>query len=119
MRGYHVLTAAMALGTVVFVGSALADGPSGDYAGVKVGQVRFIDHAFNLIQLADGTELRATDPQLLRGLSEGEWVKVDFTTDGDRVMINSVERAEPDAASGPTPTAVGGPTEFGTNIRAH
>ena len=65
------------------------------------------------------SELRATDPQLLRGLSEGEWVKVDFTTDGDRVMINSVERAEPDAASGPTPTAVGGPTEFGTNIRAH
>ena len=118
MGRYQVMLVTMALGAATSFGHAAA-GPGDDYGAREVGTVRFIDRQLNLIQLADGTELRATDPQLLRGLGEGEWVKVDFTTDGDRVMINSVERAEPDTAGGATPTAIGGPTEFGSNVRAH
>jgi len=108
MHRFHVLMAVMSLSLVVPVGHALADGPSGGYGGAKVAQVSFIDRALNLIQLSDGMELRAPDQRMLANLKIGEWVKVDFVSDGDHVMINSIAPAQADEIPGPVPTAVGG-----------
>jgi hypothetical protein len=108
MHRFHVLMAVMSLSLVVSAGHALADGPSAGSGGEKVAQVSFIDRALNLIQLSDGMELRAPDQRMLANLKIGEWVKVDFVSDGDRVMINSIEPAPADEIPGPVPTAVGG-----------
>ena len=64
--------------------------PGAGYSGVKIAQVSFIDRALNVIQLSDGMELRAPDQRMLADLTIGEWVKVDYASDGARVMINSV-----------------------------
>jgi hypothetical protein len=108
MLRYQVLVAVMSLTLVVSMGHAMADGPSGGYGGVKVARVSFIDRALNLIQLSDGMELRAPDQHMLTNLKIGEWVKVDFVADGDRVVINSIQAAGTDEIPGPAPTAIGG-----------
>jgi hypothetical protein len=110
MYRFQVLLAIVSLGLVVSVGHALADGPGAGFSGVKVAQVSFIDRALNLIQLSDGMELRAPDQRMLANLAIGEWVKVDFVSDGERVMLNSIAPAGPDEIpfSAPAPMAVGG-----------
>jgi hypothetical protein len=104
MHRFQVLLAIVSLGLVVSVGHALADGPSAGFSGEKVAQVSFIDRALNLIQLSDGMELRAPDQRMLTTLVVGEWVKVDFVSDGERVMLNSITPAQPDEM----PAAAGG-----------
>ena len=91
MNRCQILVALLALSVAVSVGDAVAGGPGAEHAGVKVGRVEFIDRAVNLVQLDDGTELRTTDARLLQNITEGEWVKVDFTYDGDKNMVNSIE----------------------------
>jgi hypothetical protein len=108
MRRFQVLMAVISLGLVVSVGHAMADGPGAGYGGMKVAQISFIDRALNLIQLSDGMELRAPDQRMLANLKIGEWVKVDFVSDGSRVMLNSIEPAQADEIPGPVPSAVGG-----------
>jgi hypothetical protein len=108
MNRLRILLALLPLSVAVSVGSAAADGPGSDYGGVKVGTVRFIDPAMNLVQLDDGTELRTTDARLLRDIHVGDQVKVDFTHEGDRNMINSIEGAEPETVLGAVPAAIGG-----------
>jgi hypothetical protein len=107
MNRLQILMALVPLGVTLSVGAASADGPGSDYGGVKEGTVKFIDRAMNLLQLNDGTELRATDAGLLRDIRVGEEIRVDFTHDGDRNLINSVEPAQPDTVLGAVPTAVG------------
>lgn len=104
MHRFQVLLAIVSLGLVVSVGHALADGPGAGFSGEKVAQVSFIDLALNLIQLSDGMELRAPDQRMLTNLVVGEWVKVDFVSDGERVMLNSIAPAPPDEI----PAATGG-----------
>ena len=88
---YQVMLAAMALGVAVSFGHAAAESPDAGYGAREVGTVRFIDRALNLIQLDDGTELRTTDPRVLRNIKEGMRVQVDFTNDGaSRNEINSI-----------------------------
>jgi hypothetical protein len=108
MRRFQVLMAVISLGLVVSAGHAMADGPGAGYGGMKVAQIRFIDRALNLIQLSDGMELRAPDQRMLANLKIGEWVKVDFVSDGSRIMLNSIEPAQADEIPGPVPSAVGG-----------
>jgi hypothetical protein len=108
MRRFQVLMAVISLALVVSVGHALADGPGSGYGGEKVAQIRFIDRSLNLIQLSDGMELRAPDQRMLANLKIGDWVKVDFVSDGDRTMINFIEPAPADEVPGPVPTAIGG-----------
>jgi hypothetical protein len=108
MRRFPVLGAIMLLGLVASVGLALADGPGAGYSGEKIAQVRFIDRALSLIQLSDGMELRAPDQRMLDNLTIGEWVKVDYVSDGARVVLNSVTPARPDEVPGLAPAAVGG-----------
>ena len=99
MRRFQILVLAVSLTLIAPVGHALADGPGAGYSGVKIAQVSFIDRALSLIQLSDGMELKAADPQMLAGLKVGEWVKVDFSSDGARNVVNSVRLARPDEVS--------------------
>jgi len=95
MRQYQIFLVVVSLG-LVSVGHALAFGPSAGFSGVKVARISFIDRELNLVQLSDGMELRAPDPQMLTGLTVGQWVKVDFVSDGQRVMLHSVVPAQAD-----------------------
>ena len=113
MRKARVLMAIIALGLAVSVGHALADGPSAGFSGAKVGQIRFLDPARGIVQLSDGMELRAPSGQMLADLRVGQWVKVDFVSDGERVVINEIEAAQPNEIPGPPPTALGGISNHG------
>src|SRR5437016_9359380 len=115
MHRIHVLMAVMSLSLVVSVSHAMADGPSAVHSGLKVAQVSFVDRALNLVQLSDGMELRAPDQRMLTNLTIGQWVKVDFVSDGDRVMLNSVAPARPDEipARATVPATAGGKPDRG------
>jgi hypothetical protein len=99
MRRFQILILAVSLILIAPVGHALADGPGAGYSGVKIARVSFIDRALGVIQLSDGMELKAPDPRVLAGLKVGEWVKVDFSSDGVRNVVNSVRPARPDEVS--------------------
>lgn len=103
MRRFQVLLALVVLGLVASVGSALADGPSAGSSGIKVAQVSFVDPKLNILQLSDGTELKVYDQRLLTNLKIGEWVKVDYVTDGERTVLNSIGPAP--AGEIPAPAA--------------
>jgi hypothetical protein len=109
MRRFQIFMAVMLLPLVVSAGSALAFGPDAGNSGSKVARIAFIDRAQNLIQLSDGMELRAVSPQMLDNLAVGQRVKVDYSSDGDRVTLNSITPARPDEVSAVAP-AFGGPT---------
>ena len=102
---YQVLLATMALGVAMSFGHAVASGPDDSYGAREVGTVRFIDRDLNLIQLADGTELRTTDPRMLQNIQEGMRVLVDFVHEGDRNELNSIAPVGTDAQVGVSPTA--------------
>lgn len=109
----QVLLAVVLIALVVPVGYALADGPGAGYGGEKVAQVSFIDRKLNLIHLSDGTELRAPDQHMLDGLTLGEWVRVDFVSDGERIVLNSITPARPDQIPASVPAStLGNPSRF-------
>jgi len=113
MLRLQVLSAVILLALVVPVGYALAAGPSAGYAGEKVAQVSFIDRKLNLIHLSDGTELRAPDQHMLDGLAIGEWVRVDFVSDGERIVLNRITPARPDEIPTSVPASTpGNPSRF-------
>ena len=47
---------------------------------------------------------------MLTNLTIGEWVKVDFVSDGDRVVLNSIAPARADEIPTPAPPTPGGPS---------
>jgi len=113
MLRLQVLSAVIVLVLTAQVGYALADGPSAGFGGEKVAQVSFIDRKLSLIHLSDGTELRAPDQHMLDGLAVGEWVRVDFVSDGARVVLNSIVPARPDEIPSSVPTSTpGNPSRF-------
>ena len=99
MRRFQVLMVIVSLALIVPVGHVLAKGPGAGYSGVKIAQISFIDRSLSLVQLSDGMELRAPDQRMLTDLRVGDWVKVDFASDGARAVINSVRPAQPDEIS--------------------
>ncbi|PYM96360.1 MAG: hypothetical protein DME04_02140 [Candidatus Rokuibacteriota bacterium] len=107
MRRSRLVLGTMALTVAVWVGPAGAAGPGDSYGAQVVGTVRFLDRAMNLLQLADGTELRTTDSRLLRNIREGMRVKVDFTHAADLNELNSIEPVGADVTSGASPTTLG------------
>jgi hypothetical protein len=108
MGRYRTLLLTTTLGLALVAGVARAQ-DGGSYAGEEIGTIRFIDRALNLVVLTDGNEFRATDPRMLGNLKEGDLVKVDFTHDNDRSIINSIEPADADSSSGASPTTEPGP----------
>ena len=109
MGRYRMLMLTTTLGLALVASGARAQDAGSDYAGEEIGTIRFIDRALNLIQLTNGNEFRATDPRMLGNLHEGELVKVDFTHDNDRLIINSIEPADVDSSPGASPTTEPGP----------
>jgi len=109
MRRSQIFMAVMLVAVVVSAGSALAFGPDAGNSGSKVARISFIDRAQNLIQLSDGMELRASSGQMLDNLAVGQWVKVDYSSNGDRVTLNSITPARPDEISAVSPLPLGGP----------
>ena len=107
MRRFQILMLAVSLALIAPVGHALADGPGAGYSGVKIAQVSFIDRALSVVQLSDGMELKAPDVRMLSDLTVGEWVKVDYSSDGVRNVVNSVRPARPDEVSVLSPAMSG------------
>jgi len=105
------LAVALVVGVAVTYapGVARADGPGSAYGGEEIGTIRYINRVQNLIILTDGNEFRAMDARMLQNLREGEVVKVDFTHDGERSIINSIEPADDDSSPGASPTTEPGP----------
>jgi hypothetical protein len=110
MRRFQVLLTVMAFGLLVSAGHALADGPGAGSSGVKVAQVHFVDPQLKILQLSDGTELRAPDQRMLTNLTIGEWVKVDYVSDAERTVLNSIAPARLDEipSATPAPATAGG-----------
>jgi hypothetical protein len=57
------------------------------------------DHAAGVLQISDGTELKVYDPRMLTNLKIGEWVKVDYVSDGAHTVLNSSAPASADEIS--------------------
>jgi len=105
----RTLTLTIALGLALVAGVARADGPGGGYGGQDIGAISYINRAQNLVVLTDGAEFRATDSRMLDNLKEGDLVKVDFTNDGSRSVINSIGPADADSITGASPITEPGP----------
>jgi len=105
----RTLTLTIALGLALVAGVARADGPGGGYGGQDIGAISYINRAQNLVVLTDGAEFRATDSRMLDNLKEGDLVKVDFTNDGSRSVINSIGPADVDGSTGASPITEPGP----------
>jgi hypothetical protein len=94
MRRFKVAVVMMALGIAVSAGHAMAGGVASDTSGgQEIGTVRFVDRALNLVQLDNGTELRASDPRMLTNIREGMHVTVDFSEDNGTHTLNSISPA--------------------------
>jgi hypothetical protein len=106
-----ILTVALGLGLGLAAGPARADGPGAGYGGEEIGTIRYLDRAQNLVVLSDGNEFHATDARMLSNLQEGELVKVDFTHDNDRSIINFIEPADANSSDGAIPGSEAGPHE--------
>jgi CheY-like chemotaxis protein len=105
----RTLTLTLALGLTLVAGAARADGPGSGFSGEEIGTIRYIDRTLNLIVLTDGAELRAPDPRMLSNLQEGQVVRVDFTHDSERSVINSIEPANTEDYPGASPSTEPGP----------
>jgi hypothetical protein len=103
------LTLALTLGLTLVTAAARADGPGAGYGAQEVDSIRYIDRALGLVVLADGTELRAPDPAMLSRVTEGQTVRVDYTNDGTRSVINSIEPTSPEDRPGASPLTEPGP----------
>jgi hypothetical protein len=110
MERHRAVTLTLALGLALVAGPALA-GPGTQYAGEEIGKIRYINRTQNLVVLNDGMEFHATDSKMLDGLREGELVKVDFSYNGERAFLNSIEAASPDDTTGASPATDPGPHE--------
>jgi len=100
MEKHRALTLTLALGlTLVAAGPAFAQ-HGGQYAGQEIGTIRYINRAQNLVALDDGRWFYTTDQRMLDGLREGEVVKVDFWTNGERAYLNSIAPPAADEAPG-------------------
>ena len=101
MEKYRAVALTLMLGLALVAGPALA-GPGTQYAGVEIGEIRYIDRTQNLVELSDGMQFYATNQRMLDGLREGDTVKVDFSFNGDRAYLNSIAppTADDNASSG-------------------
>jgi hypothetical protein len=101
----------IALGLALGAGTARADGPGAAYGGEEIGTIRYLNRAQSVVILTDGNEFHAPDPAMLNDLQEGEVVRVDFTHDYERGIINSIEPANVDMEAGASPSTEPGPHE--------
>lgn len=72
-----------------------ADGPGAGYSGTIEGKVQYIDRALHVIDLADGTELWATNAQQLHVIQAGHVYRFGFVQDFDKNLIQDVQPVQP------------------------
>jgi hypothetical protein len=111
MSRQATLTLTLAAGLALAASVAHAEGPGAGYGGEEIGTIRFLDRAASLVVLTDGDQFFAPDPRMLSNLKEGDRVKVDFTHDNDRSVLNFIEPAMPDTDDGAVPGSEMGPHE--------
>jgi hypothetical protein len=108
MEKHRALTLTFALGLTLIAGPAAAE-HGNQYAGQEIGKIRYINRTQNLVALEDGRWFYTTDQRMLDGLREGEVVKVDFWTNGERAYLNSIAPSTPEDYPGAgIGTGVGG-----------
>jgi len=95
------LTITMALGLALVAGVGTVR--AADTRGEAISTIRYLDFDQHLIVLNDGTELLATDPAVLDNVHAGEMVKVRFTQEGGRYVIDSIEPARAAEAPAASP----------------
>jgi hypothetical protein len=108
MSRQATVTLTLAFGLALVAGAARADGPGAGYGGEEIGTIRFLDRSQSLVVLTDGNQFYATDPRMLKDLAEGERVKVDFTHDNDRSIINFIVPANLGSEAGANPGSESG-----------
>src|SRR5262245_9003490 len=108
MNRYRTGAFTMVLGLALVGSAATVHARAQEWAGQEIGTIRYINRQQNVIILDNGDEFRTTDQRVLQPLREGELVKVDFSFNGDHAVINFVEPATPEMATGPEPGTEGG-----------
>src|SRR4029453_6027083 len=111
MDRYRTGVFAVVLGLALVGGATSVYARSNEYAGEEIGTIRHLNRTQNLVVLSSGTEFHTTDQRMLDGLREGEVVKVDFSFNGDRAILNSIEPANLGDSPGASPTTEPGPHE--------
>jgi hypothetical protein len=94
--------AAVAAATLLVIATAAvasASTPDTTYRGQAIGTIRSIDRDESVVTMADGLRLRASDPEVLQALREGDLVKVDFAHVSGGWVIRSIEGADADDGS--------------------
>src|SRR5437762_3594505 len=94
MNTRTTLTITMALGLALGGNAASARAAAGATRGEDISTVQAINLEQHLVVLADGLQLVATDSSVLAALHEGEIVKVAFTQEGGRLVIDRVQQVD-------------------------
>ena len=94
---HTLVTLAAAVVVALVAGHAAAAVREPDYRGYTIGTIRSIDRAESVVTMGDGLRLRATNPDLLEALAEGDLVKVDFAHESDGWVIRTIEGGDADA----------------------
>jgi hypothetical protein len=108
MDRYRTGAFTVVLGLALVGGATSVYARSNEYAGQEIGTIRYINRMQNIVTLTNGEEFRVSDERLLTPLREGELVKLDFTFNGDKAFINTIEPATADDSPGASPTTEGG-----------
>ncbi len=88
------LTITIALGLALLGGAGAARAAEDGTAGEAISTIRSIDPEQHRLVLTDGLELLATDTSVLDTLHEGEIVRVAFTQEGGRLVIDRIEQID-------------------------
>ena len=99
MRRRTTLTITLALGLALVGGAGAARAADDDHTGQEIGTILSLDPEQHIVVLSTGTQLLVTDPDVFARLHEGELVMIDFTHEGGRTFVNSIEPANAPAAS--------------------
>jgi hypothetical protein len=93
MKRRTTLTITMALGLALAGGVGTARAASAT-TGQAVSTIRAVDPEQGMVVLNDGTHLVVSDPAVLAALHEGEIVRVQYTQDAGRYVVNRVEQVD-------------------------
>ena len=108
MDRYRTGAFTIVLGLALLGSAATVHARAQEYAGQAVGTIRYINRQQNVIILENGDEFRTTDQRVLQSLREGELVKVDFWTNGERAYLNSIAPPAAEDLSGTGVSTQGG-----------
>ena len=108
MDRYRTGAFTVVLGLALVGSTASVYARSNESGGQEIGTIRYINRMQNIVILTNGEEFRTSDGRMLTPLREGELVKVDFSFNGDRAIINTIEPASADDSPGASPTTEGG-----------